>query len=131
MKNSGLRLGDAVTLARDRIKFEKLNLRTAKTGTQVNIPLPPETIEALAAVPNEGEYCFWTGKSSRKTVTNIWEQTLRTLFDLSGVPDAHSHRLRHTFAVNLLERGAPLESVSVLLGHKSIRITERHYAAWV
>ncbi len=26
--------------------------------------------------------------------------------------------------------GVPLERVSVLLGHQSIRVTERHYAPW-
>lgn len=42
-----------------------------------------------------------------------------------------SHRLRDTFAVDLLEKGIPLEEVSKLLGHESIRTTERHYAKWV
>jgi site-specific recombinase XerD len=32
--------------------------------------------------------------------------------------------------VDLLEKGAPLEEVSKLLGHESIK-TERHYAKWV
>ncbi len=42
-----------------------------------------------------------------------------------------SHRLRDTFAVDLLEKGVPLEEVSKLFGHESIKTTERHYAKWV
>ena len=42
-----------------------------------------------------------------------------------------SHRLRDTFAVDLLECGVTLEEVSKLLGHQSIQTTERHYAKWV
>ena len=41
-----------------------------------------------------------------------------------------AHRFRDTFAVELLLSGVPLERVSVLLGHQSIRITERYYAPW-
>jgi integrase/recombinase XerD len=33
--------------------------------------------------------------------------------------------------VDLLEKGVPLEEVSKLLGHESIKTTERHYAKWV
>ena len=32
--------------------------------------------------------------------------------------------------MELLLAGVPLERVSVLLGHQSIRVTERHYAPW-
>ena len=39
--------------------------------------------------------------------------------------------LRDTFAVEMLLTGVPLEQVSILLGHKSIKITEKHYAPWV
>ncbi len=38
---------------------------------------------------------------------------------------------RHTFAVELLLAGVPLERVSILLGHTSVKITEKHYAPWV
>ena len=38
---------------------------------------------------------------------------------------------RDTFAVEMLLAGVPLEQVSMLLGHKSIRVTEKHYAPWV
>jgi hypothetical protein len=53
------------------------------------------------------------------------------LFALSKVKDAHPHRFRDTFAVDLLLSGVPIEHVSILLGHQSVRITERHYAPWV
>jgi integrase/recombinase XerD len=31
----------------------------------------------------------------------------------------------------MLLAGVPLEQVSILLGHKSVKITEKHYAPWV
>jgi site-specific recombinase XerD len=37
---------------------------------------------------------------------------------------------RDTFAVSLFEKGVQLETVSVLLGHSSIRVTEKHYRPW-
>jgi len=33
--------------------------------------------------------------------------------------------------VELLLAGVPLERVSILLGHQSTRITEKHYSPWV
>jgi integrase/recombinase XerD len=38
---------------------------------------------------------------------------------------------RDTFAVELLNRGVPIDRVSLLLGHSSVRVTERHYAPFV
>ena len=35
------------------------------------------------------------------------------------------------FAISLLLRGAELPNVSILLGHSSTRVTERHYPPWV
>jgi len=58
---------------------------------------------------------------------------MRPLFEAAGLRSGHmvSHRLRDTFAVDLLEKGVPMEELSKLLGHTSIRTTEKHYAKWV
>jgi integrase/recombinase XerD len=47
------------------------------------------------------------------------------------VEKGHAHRFHDTFAVDLLLAGIPMERVSVLLGHHSLRVTEKHYAPWV
>ena len=39
--------------------------------------------------------------------------------------------LRDTFAVELLLAGVPIDQVSILLGHASVKTTERHYAPFV
>jgi integrase/recombinase XerD len=131
MRHSGLRIGDAVSLGADRIHEGKLMLRTAKTGTLVYCPLPPFVLVALEAVKRPNGYFFWTGESKRSSVADTWRKRLAPVFKAAQVLGAHPHRFRDTFAVELLLAGVPLERVSILLGHSSTRITEKHYAPWV
>lgn len=62
-----------------------------------------------------------------QTARANWSRYFDTVFELAKVKDAHLHRFHDTFAVSLLENGVSIENVSVLLGHSSVRITERHY----
>jgi integrase len=132
LRHSGLRIGDAVALERERIADGKLFLYTAKTGTPVWCPLPPDAVQALDAVRGTTQkYFFWTGQGKLKSAVGDWQRSLKKLFTLAKVSGAHPHRFRHTFAVELLLVSVPMERVSVLLGHSSTRITEKHYSAWV
>ena len=45
-----------------------------------------------------------------------------------GIKDARFHDLRRTFGLNLIKQGMSIYKVSKLLGHKSVRTTEQHYA---
>ena len=42
------------------------------------------------------------------------------------VEDAHPHAFRHSFATELLRKGAPLPTVGALLGHESLQSTARY-----
>ena len=129
LRYSGLRIGDAVCLHTDKIENDTLFLRTEKKGTRVRVPLPPDVITALAKCPKP--YPFWSGTSKRKSVVGNWQRAMKRLFILAEVKNAHPHRFRHTMACELLLSGASLKSVAQILGHKSERVTERHYGAWV
>jgi integrase/recombinase XerD len=132
LRYSGMRIGDAVSLRPERLDRNKLFLYTHKTGQPVSLILPSFVAEALRHVPRLSErYFFWTGRSTLHTAIGIWQRTLRNLFERERVLNGHAHRFRDTFATELLLSGAPIEQVSVLLGHSSIRITEMHYRPWV
>jgi integrase len=129
LRYSGLRIRDAVCLRRDRIKDGKLMVYTQKTGQPVYVPLPPVVVQSLAK-SGDGELLFWSGNGNPKSGVADWQRSLRRLFSLAGIPNGHAHRYRDTFAVSLLEKGVPLETVAVLLGN-TIKIAEKHYAPWV
>jgi site-specific recombinase XerD len=50
---------------------------------------------------------------------------------LAGIKEGACHRFRDTFAINLLvgsgKNGADILTVSQMLGHSDIRITQQHY----
>jgi integrase/recombinase XerD len=110
---------------------QKEFLFTAKTGTAVYCLLPPFLLTALEAVPTASDYFFWTGTSKPKSAVGDWQRALKRLFAIAGAPGGHAHRFRDTFAVELLLASVPMERVSVLMGHQSVRITEKFYAPWV
>lgn len=142
MRWSGLRIRDAVTLERTRLHGDSLLLYQAKTGTPVYVPLPSHLVEALRSVPAgpkpNPRYFFWSGNGSPKSVVANWQRSYRRLFTLANItrPDGsakrcHPHMFRDTFAVEMLLAGVPIDQVSILLGHASVKITERHYSPWV
>jgi integrase/recombinase XerD len=130
LRYTGLRITDAVTLSKHRIVGGVLTLRTAKTGTDVRVPLPKVALDALAAVPTENFY-FWSGLGTKKSCVGDYQRAFKKLYEIAKVENAHAHRWRDTFAVELLLAGIPLEQVGALLGHASVRVTEKHYSPWV
>ena len=129
---SGLRISDAASCTVDRLFGNRLFLYTQKTGVPVYVPLPPFVVDALDACPRISErYWFWTGVGSKETLAGNWRRTFRRLCTLAGVAGGHPHRFRDTLAVEMLLAGLPIERVSALLGHSSVKITERHYSPWV
>jgi site-specific recombinase XerD len=132
LRYSGMRIGDTVKCSVDRISGNKLFLYTQKTGVPVYCVLPDFVVREVESAPKSSEgYFFWTGKSKLHSAVGKWQRRLQTLFAIAEVKGGHAHRFRDTFAVELLLAGIPLERVSVLLGHQSVRITERHYSPWV
>jgi integrase/recombinase XerD len=131
LRYTGLRIRDVVCLRRDAVHQSRLFLRTAKTGTDVYCPLPPVVLSALADVPKNTEFYFWSGKSKPKSAVGDYQRALSQLFELAGVPRAYPHLFRHTFATDLLHQGVSLQTVAVLLGHSSTKITEKRYSHWI
>jgi site-specific recombinase XerD len=135
LRYTGLRITDAITLARDRIHNGRILLHTQKTGGTVFLPVRPELQAALDSLPcprgtvGEPKYFFWNGTMGRLAVKGIAERTLAAVFKLSGVEGAHAHRFRHTLATEILVMGGSEQDVADILGI-SAAIVRKHYAKW-
>ncbi len=145
MRWSGLAVRDASTLKRSDMHVEngvhKVIRSRTKTGTPLYIPIPADVAAEVLSVMNGNEvYVFWNAQNATPSESSEYRhagymgEQVKNVFDAAGIETTGhmiSHRLRATFAVDLLEKGVRLEDVSRLLGHKSVTTTERHYAKWV
>ena len=82
-------------------------------------------------------YFFWTGNGNPKTVVSNWQRSYGKLFKLAALKGADGtanaaapHLPRDDFVVEALLSGMRLEDVSIL-GHSSVRVTEKHSMPWV
>jgi integrase len=124
MRWSGLAIRDASTLKRDDLSFDKgkkiyriIRERT-KTGESLYIPIPKDVAEDVTTALNGNPiYVFWNRQKSTEDKAEYRQagymgECIAAAFDAAGVKSkGHmiSHRLRATFAVDLLQKGVPLE----------------------
>lgn len=140
MRWSGLAIQDAVTLPKTDIHFDKSKkvhrvvTSRQKTGTHVSVPLPKDVAQEILSAPAVSEkYMFWTGNGKPVTAARLWgRRYVRPVFEAAGLAEGRmiSHRLRDTFAVDLLAKGVDIEHVAKALGD-TVRVTEQRYAKWV
>jgi integrase/recombinase XerD len=142
MRWTGLAVRDAVTLCRDQLlcdsekKTYRIVTSRQKTGTHVSVPIPADVAEEALAACDHPVYLLWqnTKEGTARQAGHSTSIALTKIFNRAGIRTLghmKSHRLRDTFAVDLLQKGVPLEDVSKMLGHTSVATTERHYSAWV
>jgi site-specific recombinase XerD len=97
-----------------------------KTGQESIIPLLPVAIKILAKyslTPDFRDF-KWYVSSNQKL-----NKRLKTIGTAAGISkELHCHLARHSFATTVtLSNGVPIESVSRMLGHASLKQTQ-HYA---
>jgi integrase len=132
MRYTGMRISDTAMLQASALNGNKVFLYTHKTGVPVQVPIPDIVANKLASIRPAAGYLFLRGESTRlETCTDLWRRQLADVFTNAKIANGHPHRFRDTFAVELLLAGVSIEHVSVLLGHSSVKITEKHYAPWV
>ncbi len=132
-----MRGSDAVGLRWEEIDWEahEINRLTLKRRKRVVLPIHQELLFALEIErdkrkPQPEDRVLVNPETGRPlTRPRLYERML-ALGRRAGVPGAHPHRFRHTFAVDLLSRGASPYDVAKLLGD-TVDTIEKHYAEWV
>jgi integrase/recombinase XerD len=126
---SGLRATELVSLPRRALSGDRpfLILR-GKGGRERLVPISDRARAAVAAwgalVPADAVWLFPSGRGHLSRVRLF--QLLKELAAEAGIaPERISpHVLRHAFATHLLEGGADLRSLQMLLGHADIATTQ-------
>jgi integrase len=126
--HTGLRRMELFRLQWDDINLQQrfLRVREAKSGEGRNVPLNDVALLTLQRLPRriDNPFVFPGEKSGehRTDVPKSWEEFLKQ----AGVLDFTWHDLRHTFASRLVMAGVDLYTVSKLLGHADIKMTQRY-----
>ncbi|UOE51365.1 tyrosine-type recombinase/integrase [Mucilaginibacter sp. SMC90] len=87
------------------------------------LPIVEDLIEKYATHP----YCQKNNRLIPVNCNARYNAYLKELTVICGIKrELNTHLARHTFADIMLNNGVPLEDVSKMLGHKSIRTTLRY-----
>ena len=122
---AGLRRGEMAALRWEDIDFEKneIYVRANKTENFRHVPISADLRAELMKQPDKTGYVVKEiGKCVREDRYFITAAYVRTMKRLGF--KSFPHKLRHTFASHLVQKGVELYTVSKLMGHSSIKMTE-------
>ncbi|MBW1922755.1 MAG: site-specific tyrosine recombinase XerD [Deltaproteobacteria bacterium] len=132
---TGLRVSELVGLKISNLNLEVGFVRTFGKGAKERlVPMGDRAREALQDYLREGRetlrktsntgYLFLNRRGGPLTRQGFWK-IIKKYGALAGIRKSITpHGLRHSFASHLLERGADLRSVQVMLGHADISTTQ-------
>ncbi len=77
--------------------------------------------------PQESGLIFKGERSGNVLNEDFVDKKFRQYRNEAGINNRLTiHNLRHTFATRRVERGAPLEAISKILGHTTLKMTQRY-----
>jgi integrase/recombinase XerD len=131
---SGLRVSEVVSLPRDRVDLSDGILRvTGKGGRERLVPFGKSAGKWLSLYLSQvrprldrkgSSSLFLTPRGRAMTRQRFW-QLIEGYGRAAGIRSRLTpHRLRHSFATHLLEHGADLRSLQMMLGHADISTTQ-------
>ena len=146
MRYAGLAIIDAACLERSQI-FHKGNQyriqlksrqKTSKRDTlqPIDNAIPPFVGKELLSVLNGNpRYVFWNRDAGsgtaeaveKRTAVTYWHKWVRALLNAADLPDATSHKFRHTLAIEMIRHGASFEDVAAALGN-TVGVVARFYS---
>lgn len=131
----GLRVSELVSLHLSDLHLEEGYLRIVGKGDKERlVPISSRAIQelkywyidrnVLKIKPGEEDFVFLNRRGAHLTRTMILIMIKRMALKAGIKKTVSPHTLRHSFATALLEGGADLRSIQVMLGHEKIATTE-------
>ena len=131
----GLRVSELVNLKLSNLYKEERYVRVIGKGSKERlVPISPKAIKELewwfddrqhmTIKAGEEDYVFLNRRGAHLTRTMILIMIKQQAVEAGITKTISPHTLRHSFATALLEGGADLRAIQVMLGHESIGTTE-------
>jgi integrase len=134
---TGMRGSDIVGLTWGEVHFDRREIEriTQKRRKPVIIPIHSELLFAFEVEferrsPRPEDQVLPPSRERGRMTRPRLYQRCKAMGRRAGIEDAHPHRFRDTFAVDMLARGATPYDVAKLLGDE-IATIEKHYAPFV
>lgn len=126
---TGIRTSELINIESANIDFKNLliYLKFTKTKQARYVPILQSVAYKLQELvtSNNGSKWLFPEKDNHITALAV-KSLLRRLKKALNIEVLSAHKLRHLYATSLLKQGTDIKTVSRLLGHKSIRMTERY-----
>lgn len=128
---AGLRLGELASLRVDQVDLKAGMVRVMGKGMKERlVPITSDAVRSVRAYLSEAARIpgthveLWVRLDGKPMKKGGVFSALKVWAERAGLARWHPHRMRHTFATELLNRGANLRSIQELMGHAHLSATE-------
>lgn len=127
---TGQRRGDVIPMGRQHLRGAAIDVKQAKTGERLLIPLHPALREAIDAHPS-GHLAFMVTEAGRPFASgNAFYNWFTDCARKAGIaPGMSPHGLRKAAARRLAEAGCTPHQIASVTGHASLKEIERYTKA--